>query len=55
MAHIAKGLIGELAQINEELAKKLLSSNDTGAPLPNWFLIEIMRDLPHLASRKKTA
>jgi AAA domain (dynein-related subfamily) len=52
MAHIAKGLISELAQINEELAKKLLSSNDTSSPLPNWFLIEIMRDLPHLASRK---
>ncbi len=52
LAHRAKALIKELAQINYELAQMVVSADD-GKILPEWFMIEIVRDLPRLASQER--
>ena len=46
--HRAKALIKELSQINYELAQMVVAS-DSDEKLPEWFMIEIVRDLPRLA------
>lgn len=51
-AHRAKSLLKELAQINYELAQMVVSADD-GKLLPEWFMIEIVRDLPRLVSQEK--
>ena len=51
-AHRAKSLLKELAQINYELAQMVVSADD-GKILPEWFMIEIVRDLPRLVSQEK--
>lgn len=45
--HRAKALMKELATINHEIAQMVVSS-DEGKVLPEWFMIEIVRDLPRL-------
>ena len=47
LTHRAKALIKELAKINYELAQMVVSADD-GKLLPEWFMIEIIRDLPRL-------
>ena len=37
----------ELATITHELAQKV-ESDDEGKVLPEWFMVEIIRDLPRL-------
>lgn len=49
LAHRAKALIKELSQINQEIAQMVVSSEGE-EQLPDWFLIEIVRDLPRLVS-----
>lgn len=49
LAHRAKALMKELARINQEIAQMVVSSDGEEA-LPDWFLIEIVRDLPRLVS-----
>ena len=51
-AHRAKSLLKELAQVNYELAQMVVSADD-GKVLPEWFMIEIVRDLPRLVSQDK--
>lgn len=46
--HRAKTLIKELSRINYELAQMVISDEEEKV-LPNWFLMEIVRDLPRLA------
>ena len=50
-AHRAKALIKELARINYELAQMIVSEEE-GKRLPEWFMIEIVRDLPRLVSQE---
>ncbi|MCR4740937.1 MAG: AAA family ATPase [Lachnospiraceae bacterium] len=50
--HRAKSLLKELAKINYELARLVVSADD-GKILPEWFMIEIVRDLPRLAAQGK--
>ncbi len=49
LAHRGKALIKELSQINFELAQMVVSA-DGNEMLPEWFMIEIVRDLPRLAN-----
>ncbi len=49
LTHRAKALIKELSQINHELALMVVSA-DGDEVLPDWFMVEIVRDLPRLAS-----
>ncbi len=49
LAHRGKALIKELAQINQEMAQMVVSAEE-GNVLPEWFLVEIVRDLPRLVA-----
>lgn len=49
LSHRAKMLIRELARVNLELAQMVVSSDD-GKTLPEWFMVEIVRDLPRLVT-----
>lgn len=47
----AKAMIKELSSINFELAQMTVGSDNTEA-LPDWFMVEIIRDLPRLVEQK---
>ncbi|MBQ1509654.1 MAG: AAA family ATPase [Selenomonadaceae bacterium] len=49
LTHRAKALIKQLSQINYELAQMVVSAEE-GKVLPDWFMVEIVRDLPRLVS-----
>ena len=49
LAHRAKALIKDLSLINFEMAQMVVSA-DGDQVLPEWFMMEIVRDLPRLAS-----
>lgn len=49
LAHRAKALIKELSAINFEMAQMVVSA-DGDQVLPEWFMMEIIRDLPRLVS-----
>ncbi len=50
-AHRGKSLLKELAQINYELAQMVVFTED-GKTLPQWFMIEIARDIPRLVAQE---
>ncbi|HCJ40296.1 AAA family ATPase [uncultured Ruminococcus sp.] len=52
LTHRAKALIKDLSHINLELAQMVVSS-DEGKVLPEWFMVEIVRDLPRLIKNEK--
>lgn len=52
MVHRAKAVLRDLAAINLEMAQMVVAS-DTSGTLPNWFLVEVVRDLPRLAAKKE--
>ena len=47
----AKGMIKELSTINFEIAQMTVASDEEHS-LPDWFMIEIIRDLPRLVNDK---
>ena len=47
LTHRAKALMKELSSINYEIAQMVVS-DDEGKVLPEWFMVEIIRDLPRL-------
>lgn len=47
----AKAMIKELSTINFEIAQMTVSA-DEGEVLPDWFMVEIIRDLPRLVTTK---
>lgn len=49
----AKDRLRELARISVEIAQSVLVEDDEGQRLPAWFLVEVARDLPRLATRDK--
>jgi len=51
LTHRAKALIKELSMLNHELAQMVVSA-DEDTILPDWFMIEIVRDLPRLATQE---
>ena len=48
----AKTRMKELARISLEIAQMAVAPEETGN-LPDWFMVEIVRDLPRLAEKKK--
>lgn len=48
LTHRAKALLKDLSSINYEIAQMVISA-DEGKVLPEWFMVEIVRDLPRLA------
>lgn len=51
LAFKAKGLIKDLANISLEIAQITVAA-DGDSVLPDWFMVEIVRDLPRLAVKK---
>lgn len=47
-----KGAIVELASISLEIAQMVVSEAESGEPLPSWFVVELIRDLPRLAAKR---
>ena len=47
----AKALMKDLAAISFEIAQMVVADID-GKTLPDWFMVEIVRDLPRLADKK---
>lgn len=47
----AKDKIRELTTISLEMAQLTLGADDSGQKLPNWFVMELIRDLPRLAGK----
>jgi hypothetical protein len=52
LAMRAKALIKDLAELSLEIAQMAVAPAD-GESLPDWFMVEIVRDLPRLAKKKK--
>ena len=52
LAHRAKALLKELARISLEIAQ-MAASSDGDETLPDWFLIEVVRDLPRLVTENR--
>lgn len=52
LAFRAKALLKDLAHINLEVAQMVVSS-DEDKILPDWFMVEIVRDLPRLVKNDK--
>jgi hypothetical protein len=62
LAHRAKGLLTELAEISVEAAQMVVAGTQDGvsedgsdARLPSWFMVEVVRDLPRLAAARDGA
>lgn len=51
LAVTAKDRLKELTRISIEIAQSVVGANENGELLPDWFLIEIARDLPRLAGK----
>jgi MoxR-like ATPase len=51
LAHRGKALLKELAAISLEMAQ-MVASDGEGESLPNWLMVEIVRDLPRLVMKK---
>lgn len=51
LVYRAKSMIKELSTINFEIAQMTVASDEEHS-LPDWFMIEIIRDLPRLANNK---
>lgn len=52
LTHRAKAMIRDLSSINFEIAQMVVSAQDNKV-LPDWFMLEIIRDLPRLAIQTK--
>ena len=46
----AKSMIKELSTINFEIAQMVVASDESS--LPDWFMVEVIRDLPRLVNSK---
>jgi hypothetical protein len=62
LAHRAKALLTELAEISVEAAQMVVADAQDGvtedgsdARLPSWFMVEVVRDLPRLAATRDGA
>jgi hypothetical protein len=53
-AHVAKGLLKNLAAISFEMAQLVVAQDDKES-LPDWFVVEIVRDLPRLVEKRDGA
>jgi hypothetical protein len=49
----AKAMLKDLAAISLEIAQMAVSPDDNDRTLPDWFLVEVVRDLPRLAVKEK--
>ena len=48
LSHQARAAIKNLARIDGELAQLVITENDAGARVPDWFVLDIAKELPRL-------
>ncbi len=53
LSHRSKALLKDLAKLNHELAQMVVSA-EGGKTLPEWFMIEVIRDIPRLVVQENT-
>ena len=53
LRHNGVRLILELADINEEIAQSVIAEDEQGRKLPDWFVLELVTQLPRLAAARK--
>jgi hypothetical protein len=53
LANRAKDLIVSLARISTELAQLLVTETESGAALPSWYTVELIKALPRLAAQRE--
>jgi MoxR-like ATPase len=51
-AHRAKAVLTDLAGVSYEMAQLAIAPDDQGNSLPDWFLLEVVRELPRLAQAR---
>jgi hypothetical protein len=49
LVHRIKLLLGQLASLNLEMAQLVVTPDEHGGQMPDWFLIDIVRDMPTIA------
>ena len=47
----SKDLLIQLSRISLEMAQLVMAEDEEGRLLPDWFMVEIARDLPRLLKR----
>jgi hypothetical protein len=52
LANSAKGALKALARIDGELAQLVITEDDHGRRVPDWFVLEIAKELPRLLQQK---
>jgi hypothetical protein len=52
LAHRSKALIKSLASISLEMAQMVVATPEEGEGLPEWFMVEVVRDLPRLVEQR---
>jgi hypothetical protein len=52
LAQSAKASLKALARIDGELAQLVLTENDKGERLPDWFVLDVAKELPRLLQQK---
>lgn len=52
LAQQSKGALKALARIDGELAQLVITENDAGDRVPDWFVLEIAKELPRLLQQK---
>ena len=52
LAQQARSALKALARIDGELAQLVLTESDAGERVPDWFVLEIAKDLPRLLQER---
>ncbi|MEM8852523.1 MAG: MoxR family ATPase [Pseudomonadota bacterium] len=52
LALLAKDRLVQLSRISLEMAQLVVAEGDDGSALPDWFMVEIARDLPRLVAKR---
>lgn len=52
LARAAKDRLVQLSRISHEMAQLVVAEEEDGTALPDWFMVEIARDLPRLVARQ---
>lgn len=53
LSQAAKAALKALARIDGELAQLVLTENDAGKRVPDWFVLDIAKELPRLLEQKE--
>lgn len=51
LAHRAKALLKDLSVLSLEMAQMVVGRDESGSSLPDWLLVDVVRDLPRLVER----